>query len=147
MASSYIETLSVEAEKDLKIDRSALDYESLRTPKLHNRWLKKLYERKDKIFALELKKKVLLKEKWLYYTGKASNETYVENGAFHLKLMKQDIPLFIEADKEIQEIDTRIHIVKQEIEFIQKTIEEINRRSFNITNALKALAFLNGQNI
>ncbi len=139
--------LTSEAEKDLEIDRSQLDVEALRTPKIHNRWLKKLYQRKDKIFALELKKKILMKEKWLYYTGKASDETYVKDGAFHLKLMKQEVPMFVEADKQIQEIDVKIHVVKQEIEFIQKTIEEINRRSFHITNALKALAFLNGMNV
>lgn len=139
--------LTSEAEKDLEIDRSQLDVEALRTPKIHNRWLKKLYQRKDKIFALELKKKILMKEKWLYYTGKASDETYVKDGAFHLKLMKQEVPMFVEADEQIQEIDVKIHVVKQEIEFIQKTIEEINRRSFHITNALKALAFLNGMNV
>lgn len=139
--------LTAEAEKDLSIDRTQLDYESLRTPKIHNRWLKKLYQRKDKIFALELKKKILMKEKWLYYTGKASDETYVKDGSFHLKLMKQEVPMFVEADEQIQEIDVKIHVVKQEVEFIQKTIEEINRRSFHITNALKALAFLNGMNV
>lgn len=139
--------LTSEAEKDLEIDRSQLDVEALRTPKIHNRWLKKLYQRKDKIFALELKKKILMKEKWLYYTGKASDETYVKDGAFHLKLMKQEVPMFVEADEQIQEIDVKIHVVKQEVEFIQKTIEEINRRSFHITNALKALAFLNGMNV
>lgn len=139
--------LTSEAEKDLEIDRSQLDVEALRTPKIHNRWLKKLYQRKDKIFALELKKKILMKEKWLYYTGKASDETYVKDGAFHLKLMKQEVSMFVEADEQIQEIDVKIHVVKQEVEFIQKTIEEINRRSFHITNAIKALAFLNGMNV
>jgi hypothetical protein len=88
-----------------------------------------------------------MKEKWLYYTGKASDETYVKDGAFHLKLMKHEVPMFVEADEQIQEIDVKIHVVKQEVEFIQKTIEEINRRSFHITNAIKALAFLNGMNV
>lgn len=137
--------LTSEAEKDLEIDRSQLDVEALRTPKIHNRWLKKLYQRKDKIFALELKKKILMKEKWLYYTGKASDETYVKDGAFHLKLMKQEVPMFVEADEQIQEIDVKIHVVKQEVEFIQKTIEEINRRQWTIGNAIKALKFMNGE--
>ncbi len=137
--------LTSEAEKDLEIDRSQLDVEALRTPKIHNRWLKKLYQRKDKIFALELKKKILMKEKWLYYTGKASDETYVKDGAFHLKLMKQEVPMFVEADKQIQEIDVKIHVVKQEVEFIQKTIDEINRRQWTIGNAIKALKFMNGE--
>lgn len=137
--------LTSEAEKDLEIDRSQLDVEALRTPKIHNRWLKKLYQRKDKIFALELKKKILMKEKWLYYTGKASNETYVKDGSFHLKLMKQEVPMFVEADEQIQEIDVKIHVVKQEVEFITKTIEEVNRRQWTIGNAIKALKFMNGE--
>lgn len=137
--------LTSEAENDLEIDRSRLDVEALRTPKIHNRWLKKLYQRKDKIFALELKKKILMKEKWLYYTGKASDETYVKDGSFYLKLMKQEVPMFVEADEQIQEIDVKIHVVKQEVEFIQKTIEEINRRQWTIGNAIKALKFMNGE--
>lgn len=142
-----IEALHKEAETDLEIDRSALDSESLRTPKIHNKWLKKLYARKDRLFALELKKKTLQKDKWLYYNGKADKDVYLKDGAFNLKIMKQDVPLFVDADEEYQKLEMRIHLIKQEIDFIQKTIEECNRRSFHITNALKALSFIHGQNI
>lgn len=141
-----LEELYKEAEIDLELDKSALDYESLRTPKIHNKWLKKLYERKDKIFALELKKKILFKERWLYYSGRAPDDVYTKDGAFNLKLMKQDIPMFMDADEKMQQIDVKLHLLHQEVEFIQKTLEECNRRSFAITNALKAIAFLNGLN-
>ena len=141
-----IEELHKEAEIDLIIDRSQLDTEALRTPKIHNKWIRKLYERKDKIFALELKKKIVHKERWMYYTGRATNETYVKDGAFNLKLMKQDVPMFMEADEKLQQIEIKIHVLQQEVDFIQKTIEECNRRSFHISNAIKALKFMNGEN-
>jgi hypothetical protein len=134
------------ADEDMKIDKSALDNESLKGPRLHNQWLRRLYDRKDKLFAYELKKKEVYKSLWLYYNGKAVDSEYERKGSFDIRIMKADIGMFIESDPEMKEIEAKIFIVKQEMEFIVKTLEELNRRTFVISNALKALAFLNGMN-
>jgi hypothetical protein len=134
------------AEEDMHLDKSKLDNESLRVPKLHNKWLRFLYERKEELFAAELNKKSIYKTLWLYYNGKAVDSVYKEKGNFDIRVMKADIPMFIEDDAEMKNIDSKIFIIKQELEFIHKTLEEINRRSFHISNALKAISFLNGLN-
>ena len=64
-----LEKLQEEASKDLKIDDTELDMESVRTPIIHAKYLK--YQSK---FSLLLKKAeddydVLAKDKWEYYTG------------------------------------------------------------------------------
>ena len=74
-----IEELYDEIEKDLKIDDTELDLESIRTPQLHNKYLK-LYTK----HSLQLKKlqddyKVMYRLKWEYYTGKAPPEVYASN--------------------------------------------------------------------
>lgn len=145
MTKKLIELITI-AEQDMVLDKSKLDSESLRTPQLHNKWLKLLYERKDVLFALELKKKNIYKRLWLYYNGKSPDSVYEEKGSFDLRIMKADIPFFIESDKEMQEVDIKIHALKQEIEFCVKTLEELNRRTFVIGNALKAISFMNGLN-
>lgn len=145
MTKNSLDMLKEMADEDLNIDRSQLDYESLRTPKLHNKWLRMLFDRKERIKNLEFKKKILTRDTWLYYNGKASEEVYKKRGPFHLKVMKTDLNMFIEADEEANKMDANIERAKGELEFVQKTLDEINRRSFHISNALKALRFLNGE--
>lgn len=135
------------ADVDLFIDKTKLDYEAMRTPILHNKWLRKLFDRKERLKTLEFKKKILIKDKWLYYNGKASDDVYKEKGAFQFKVLKGDLNMFIEADAEFHMMESRIERCKSELEFVQKTLEEINRRSFHITNALKAQAFMQGMNV
>ena len=62
--------LQNDVERDLKIDDTELDLESIRTPQLHNKYLKHYTK-----YSLQLKKvqddyKELYRIKWEYYTGK-----------------------------------------------------------------------------
>ena len=71
-----LETLQKQVDVDLKIDDTALDLESIRTPQLHNIYLK-LFTK----YSLQLKKVKddydgLYKFKWEYYTGKSTMEVY-----------------------------------------------------------------------
>ena len=141
-----LDVLRKMADEDLAINKSALDYESARTPQLHNKWLRMLYERKERLKSLEIQKKEIIKDRWLYYSGKASADVYKEEGPFQLKVLKGDQNLFIETDDKYKRIEIRIERAKSELEFVQKVLEEINRRSFVISNILKALAFMNGVN-
>jgi hypothetical protein len=142
-----LDMLKTMADKDLHIDKSSLDTESLRTPKLHNKWIRMLYDRKERLQVLEWKRKILVKDKWLYYNGKASDEVYKEKGPFQMKVLKGDLNMFIEADTDFHKLEAQMFRVKNELDFIQKTIEELNRRSFHISNSLKALSFMNGMNV
>ena len=143
---SPLDKLRELADKDLTIDKSQLDVESIRTPKLHNKWLRLLYEKKEELLALEQKKTVVEKDTWLYYNGKADDDVYKKKGVFGLKVMKGDLSRFIESDTEIHKIQFLIERKKSEMEFIQKTIEEINRRTFHVNNTIKFLQFINGIN-
>ena len=63
--------LQSEVDRDIKIDDTELDIESIRTPQLHNKYLK--YYTK---YSLQLRRvrddyKTLHRVKWEYYTGKA----------------------------------------------------------------------------
>lgn len=145
MKKNSLDMLKEMADTDLALDKSQLDYESLRTPKLHNKWLRMLFDRKERLKMLEFKRKILARDKWLYYNGKASDEVYKEKGLFQHKVLKNDLNMFIEADEEVHEMEARIERVKCELEYVQKTLDELNRRSFHISNCLKALKFLNGE--
>lgn len=144
--SNSLDMLKQMADVDLKIDKSLLDQESLRTPNLHNKWLRMLYDRKEKLKMFDCKKKILTRDKWLYYNGKASDDVYKEKGVFNYKVMKSDLQMFIDADEDFHKLEAQELRVKNEVEFIQNTLAEINRRSFNIANAIKFMMFTNGLN-
>ena len=102
-----LEELQAEADKDLVIDDTELDTESLKTPILHNKYLQ--YYNK---FNLLLKKsqweeRTLQREKWEYYTGKSDPSVYKEK-PFDLKVLKNDVHIYINADEDIQKIQAKI---------------------------------------
>ena len=51
--------------------------------------------------------KVLYKDKWKYYTGKASSEVYKENPFDH-KVLKNDLGIFLESDEDLSRIKLKI---------------------------------------
>ena len=85
-----LEQLQDLAEKDLKINDTELDLESLKTPQLHNKYLKFLNKWKLLQTKANTDYYTLRKEKWEYYTGKAPAQVYAEK-PFNLKILKTDI--------------------------------------------------------
>jgi len=99
----HLDEIKKMIEHDLVIDKTELDLESLKTPQLHNKYLIFLMEEKLLLAKQEGDFKQLRKRKWLYYTGKMSQEEldYHNYEPFQLNVLKQDIEKFIESDDEI----------------------------------------------
>ena len=138
-----LDELQAEADKDLVIDDTELDTESLRTPILHNKYLQ--YYNK---FNLLLKKsqweeKTLQREKWEYYTGKSDPEVYKEK-PFDLKVLKNDVPIYINADEDIQKIQAKIIYQEAIVNYLEQILRMINNRSFTIKNAIEWRRFTSG---
>ena len=133
-------------EQDSKVDRLELDKESLKIPSLHNKYLK-IYSTEN----LQLKKMVhelkeLERNKFEYYSGKLSEEELNDFGweQFDHKLLKQDIPRYLESDADIINLLLKIDYQKEKVEAVKSIMSNINGRSFNIGNAIKWQQFLNG---
>ena len=138
-----IEELYDAVEKDLKIDDTELDLESIRTPQLHNKYLK-LYTK----HSLQLKKlqddyKVIYRLKWEYYTGKAPSEIYASK-PFDLKILKADIGIYLEADGELQQLSQKIAYAKEITNYLEKILREINNRNWTIRNTIEWKKFIHG---
>ena len=80
-----LEEIQELAEKDLQINDSELDLESIKIPQLHNKYLK--FYTKFKLLLDRSREdfKLLKREKWEYFTGKADSEVY-EKKPFNLKI-------------------------------------------------------------
>ena len=138
-----LDELQAKAEKDLKIDDTELDLESLKTPQLHSQYLKTY-----STYALMMKKaegdysKLHIK-KWLFYTGKADPQEYKEKN-FDLKVLRQDVDKFLDADDEIIKQRQKVEYLKQICNYCEHTLKQINNRTFQIKNAIEWKKFTMG---
>tara|TARA_Y100000356_G_C11148672_1_gene229420 strand:+ start:144 stop:572 length:429 start_codon:yes stop_codon:yes gene_type:complete len=138
-----LEEIQEQAEKDLKLDDTELDIESLKTPELHNKYLKLLSK-----FSLLLKKAdsdyaVLHRDKWEYYTGKADSKVYMEK-PFELKILRADVDKYLLSDSEIILLSQKIEYLRTVVNHIEQVLKQINNRTFQIKNAIEWKKFTSG---
>ena len=127
-----------QVKRDLKINDLELDIESLRIPSLHIKYLQFLTENSLKLKKANGELAVLKRNKWIYYTGKASEDVYKEKGDFPLKLKtKDEEKTFIEADEEIQKKKTEVEYYETVVDYLQEIVKQIGQRNFQIKNAIE----------
>lgn len=141
-----IDELKEMVEKDLKIDRSALDNESLKTPQLHSKYLNFFHDDRIKLRKLRLNRDILYRKKWEYYNGKISEEELKVLGwePFQFKILKQDLDVYLNSDLDLQKYETEIMILEERISYLESTIKNIMNRQWNIRSAIDFLKFTNG---
>ena len=116
-----IEELYNEVERDLKIDDTELDLESIRTPQIHNKYLKLYTKHSLQYKKLQDDYKVLYRAKWEYYTGKAPPDVYKEK-PFDLKVLKADIGIYLDADVELQQLSQKVAYAKQIADYLERIL-------------------------
>jgi len=135
-----LETLDEMWEKDSHLDDEKLDHDSLSIPRLHAKYLR-LYNS----FAVlrdqqELTVKSVYRDRWEFYTGKSEKP-------FHIKLLKQDVGIYIDSDEEYQRAVLKLKYYNQMVESLKTIITAINNRSFHIKNAIEFAKFLKGYEV
>ena len=131
--------------RDLKINDMELDIESLRIPSLHSKYLQLLTEHSLLLKKTQGDLAVLKRNKWIYYTGKATEDVYKEKGDFPLKLKTKDEErTFIEADDEIRELKGKVDYYETVVEYLQEVVKSVSNRSFQIKNAIEWRKFESG---
>src|SRR6056300_154154 len=136
-------------EEDCKIDGMKLDTVSSETPTLHAKYLRLLTEAKLQLKRVEFKQKTLLKEKWLYYNGKMSQEELEEKGwnpdPFNgLKVMKGEMEYYYDSDPEIQKSEELIEYWKTTRDTLIDIIDNIKWRHQTIRNMISWRQFESG---
>lgn len=142
-----LEEILDEWEKDSKIDSSALDTESLNIPFLHHKYIK-MFSTENLLYKkMKYEKTQLELKKFEYYSGKMDVDTLKEEGweQFPLKILKPDVPLYINADPDLQKHILKLEYQNEKLDLLKSILSTINNRSFQISNAIKWNAFLAGQ--
>ena len=139
-----LETLQDKWKEDSVIDPDKYGEESVRIPQLHMRYME-FYNtfslmKKDR----ESEMKALVRDKWIYYKGKAPSTVYKEV-PFDLKLtITDEIKMFIGADDEIRKLQYKIDYIEQTIFFLDGVLRQINSRNYQIKNAIEWERFQSG---
>ena len=131
------------ADKDLKINDTELDLESLKTPQLHNKYMKFHNQYTNLLKKSEQDLARLTREKWEYYTGKADPSVYQQK-PFNIKLLKPDVDKYLKSDDELIKLEQKVTYVQSVVDYLDRTIKIISNRGFQIKNAIDWRKFTSG---
>ena len=144
-----LEDILTEWQKDSEINQGRLDQASVDTAKLHAKYLQWLSVAKLQLKRQQMNQKTLLKDKWLYYNGKMSQDEIESRGWDYdpfngLKVMKGDMDYYYDSDKDIQKSEEKIVYYKTLVETLQEIVESIRWRHQTIGNIIKWKQFESG---
>jgi len=129
--------------KDTKIDVTDLDGYSVSIPELSNKYHQLAYTEKNLLRFLQSEYKIIKLARWKYYSGKADPKEY-EDEPFDLKVLKNDMDMFLDGDAQIITIKNKMDEQEEKIKLINETAKVIQNASFNISNTIKWKKFLAG---
>ena len=131
---------------DSVIDKAELDNESLNTPILHSKYLKLYSLERLSLQRLEAEYKILYKLKSEYFAGTLDIDTIRERGWEQnpKMILKSDINMHIDADKEIQKLALKIGLQREKISTLDSILKTIGNRGFQIKNAIDWNRLMNG---
>ena len=131
---------------DATVDSTELGIASLKIPELHSKYLKIYFDERRKLKALEFQSKDLSLKKYEYYNGKLSQEELDELNwePFVKRLMKNEVDMYLDSDKDIIQNNMRIINQKEKLAFLEEVIKNLNQRNFQIKNAIEWKKFTQG---
>lgn len=138
--------IKAQAELDVSIDPNHLDDESIKIPQLHNKYLCLLMDEKILLEKIESKLKILKRDKWLYYSGKMSDDELKKKGwePFDLAIIKQDVDRFIESDHEVIDLSNKAYAQSEKVNYIESVAKLVANKIWNIKSTIEWIKFTQG---
>ena len=136
-----LESILKEWQDDCEISQHQLDEVSRQTPSLHAKYLQYLALAKLQLKRSENNQKTLLKQKFLYYNGKMSQEEILSTGwdldPFNgLRMLKGEMDYYYDSDPEIQKSEEKVVYHKTLIETLTNIVDTLKWRHQTIRNMI-----------
>ncbi len=141
-----VQEILAEWKADSKIDASDLTGESEKLYMLHSKYVDMYSNERLKLKSLEFNERRLKLKKHQFYLEGPSSETkklgwdYPTSG----KILRQDIDVYTNADKELQEVESQIEIQKTKVETLEFIMDAIKARGYTINTLIKYEMFRSG---
>ena len=130
-----LEELQEEARKDLAItDQERLDTESFKNQKIKSKWLDYRNRYEQLLIKHKANHQKMYREKWEYYGGKADAKVYAAK-PFDIKVLKNDLHMYIQSDDDILQLQTKISYYEMIIKYVEGVLKSIDNRGWDIRNA------------
>jgi len=141
-----IEDILEKWKEDSEVDRTELGDEALKIPKLHHKYYQMYISEKLALRSLDADMKKLKLDKYEFYTQGHTEETRALGWELPAKgmILKTDIPMYIDADRELIKLSLKIGIQQEKIELLESIIKSLNNRGYNIKAAIEWIRFTNG---
>ena len=132
-----LEELQNEARQDLAvIDQERLDQESLKNQTIKSKWLEHRTKYDQLLIMRRADHQKLYRDKWEYYGGKSDAKVYAAK-PFDIKVLKNDLQMYIQSDEEILELQGKISYYESIVKYIDGVIKSIDNRGWDIKNAIE----------
>lgn len=141
-----LEDIKLEWSKDSNISEVDLSRESLKTPKLHHKYLGYYADSRIEFQKLKLLYDKHYKIRYYYYAGYLSKEELEENNLepFGIKVIKTDMPIYLNADEKLQKIKFKMTEAEEKSKYLENVLRSINSREYAIKNSIEFLKFTSG---
>jgi hypothetical protein len=141
-----IEDIYSEWAKDGEIDQVNLSTTASDIPKLHNKYYRMYVEEGMKLKRQRADYKVMVKLKNDYYRGDLDSEELKQYGwdPQPLRILKSDIPTYVEADKDVIEASLRMGLQEAKVDYLESIIRQINNRNFILKSIIDWERFRTG---
>ena len=135
---------------DAVIDDVCLDDETIKSSKLHAKYLELFSMAKLMLKKKEMEQESMKKDKWLYYNGKMSQED-MDNRKWKYdpfdgmtKPLKSDMDMYYSTDEDMVRIKAQIDYQKTIIDTLEEIMGNIRWRHTHIKNILDFKKFTSG---
>jgi len=141
-----IEDIVSEWDKDCKMDETELGEESTKIPVIHNKYLKIFMGENAQLKRMFAHRSKLKRKLTEYYLGELDKDELEELGRdqFYKKILKNEVEMYIESDDDFINLNLKLALQQEKVNYIEAVIRSINNRGFQIKNALDWLRFTNG---
>ena len=143
-----LEDIFAQWDNDSQLDRTKLDNVALGLPQMHAKYLRLLSHERLVLKKYEADYKTLKLDKQLFYVDGPSDETpkswIEESRAFGKRVLKSDVGMYLEGDKDIINMSLKIGMQQEKVEVLKSIVDTISRLGFQVKNAIDWMRFQNG---
>ncbi len=139
--------LQDEWENDCNMDEFNLDKESVKSPSLHAKWIRRLSETRLKKAKAYYDLKTLRGKKFRYYRGEMSREELKENNWTQYqgtKPLKNEMEELLDSDRDVIDLKMKLEYNETIYQFLEEVMKAIRSRDWTIRNTIEWKKFVSG---
>jgi Recombination, repair and ssDNA binding protein UvsY len=141
-----LDNILKEWDNDSRIDPLRVGNHSIETAKLHSKYIRYLSDERIRLKGLKNDYNTLIKLKTEYYKGSLDEQEMKARGwkPNPLRILNTDIPIYIQADKDIVDLSLKIGIQEEKVSTLIDILKTLGHRNYDIKNYIEWQKFTNG---